>query len=81
MNVTKIAGYLPVSAEMMLEAREIRRWGDRCRNPWAYPDPPAVADIDPFPGLTRLQASWRTIRQRMADIAYVARYGMPEENQ
>lgn len=83
-NPTKLSAMIPTTREILAGAalgREVieEAW-DRFLRPWRYPDPPALRTVDPLPELTSVAHRWRALRDRLSDIAYVARYGMPEDD-
>lgn len=75
--------YIPLSGPMAEDIRLFQEFRDgvmdRLRRPWAYPDRPAVRNIDPFPRWTRLCERATEVRVRALGAWDVLRLGVPSE--
>lgn len=76
----KVAGWLPVSDELIADAADLRSALDagfrRLTHPWEYADRNPFPSLDPSPWFTRRLNTYRAGRRRVADAWRVLRHGL-----
>lgn len=71
-SVRKIVVTVPMSRELWMDAL-----GRRRTHPWEFPDRNPFPFIDPVPWYTHAIERWNAARQRVRDIRFVVRHGIP----
>lgn len=82
LGVTKVAAWVPATLNMLEDGEMMRaaidRGIDRQLRPWRYPDDLKWPSIELFPRTTTAIARARRLRDRIREVRYVARHGLPE---
>lgn len=85
LTAVKHANFVPVSRELLADAESMRSQMERsfrCHtHPWEFADRNPFPTFDPVPWFTSAVARAKALRQRVRDIRYVVRHGLPDHDE
>lgn len=81
-DVLKVGPSIPISRELLADSAPMRDMLDRTfrrmTHPWEFPDRNPMPTVVLLPRINRAQQRWTALVERLREIRYVAKHGIPE---